>query len=78
MSKSSLTTAFQNNTAGRFLAGYLELEVKYESSLSSLYFFLGFAMIGVSCSMVCMSDVTECEMPLEETENKMGKSYIRS
>lgn len=73
-----LSLPFKTTHHGWFLAHYLELEVKYESSLSSLYFFLGFAMIGVSCSMVCMSEVTECEIPLEKTENKMGKNYIRS
>jgi hypothetical protein len=46
----------------------LELELKYESSGSSWYFLLGFASVGDSCSMVCMSEVTEWEMPLERTE----------
>lgn len=48
------------------------------SSLSSLYFFLGFAVTGVSCSMVCISEVAECEMPLEKTENKMEKKTLVS
>lgn len=70
-----LITAFQNNTLRIILTHYLELEVKYESSLSSLYFFLGFAMTGVSCSMVCMSEVAECEIPLEKREKKGKKQH---
>ena len=43
---------------------YLELEEEKYDSSSSLYFFLGFVIVGVSCSMICISDTTEWEMPL--------------
>lgn len=44
---------------------YLELgQEKYKSS-SSLYFFLGFALVGVSCCMICISELIEWEIPLE-------------